>query len=206
MRTHGDIHPGASSRPRVATAGGVNHPCPWPLAALISGERRSRTRSISDAAGNDTSASTVGPGAKKRLRSPARPLHYRLRLHSAAAAATLLSASRTTKSQKGGGGGSGDGGEGSGGVGGISQKERDCTSPFFLGPEKQQEDEERRRGSLVAFIWNHIRWHGTAALSFQASLSLSVPHTHTHAHTLTRSTYSCMHVRHILMHSWTDRE
>lgn len=195
MWTHADIHPGASSRPRVATAGGVNHPCPWPLAALISGERRSRTRSISDAAGNDTSTGTVGPVAKKRLCSPARPLHYRLRLHTAAAT-TLLSASRTTESQKGGGGGSGEGG--------ISQKERDCTSPFFLGPEKQQEDEERQRGSLVAFIWNHIHWHGTAALSFQASLSLSVPH-NTHTHTRSQPTAARTYGTSSL-HSWTDRE
>lgn len=38
------------------------------------------------------------------------------------------------------------------------------------------------RSSLVAFIWNHIRWHGTAALSLQASLSLSVPLAHARTH------------------------
>lgn len=48
-----------------SVGGGVNHPCLWPLAALISGERWSRTRSISNAAGNDTSPAPPGPRPRR---------------------------------------------------------------------------------------------------------------------------------------------
>lgn len=79
MRTHTGIRPGGILLAMCSDGGGVNHPCPWPLAALISGERWSRTRSISNAAGNDTSPALPGPRPRKG--STAQPLHYCLPLH-----------------------------------------------------------------------------------------------------------------------------
>lgn len=56
--------------------GGVNHPCPWPLAALISSERWSRTRSISNAAGNDTSPASPGRWPRMARHSPSITASY----------------------------------------------------------------------------------------------------------------------------------
>lgn len=56
--------------------GGVNHPCPWPLAALISSERWSRTRSISNAAGNDTSPASPGLWPRMARHSPSISASY----------------------------------------------------------------------------------------------------------------------------------
>ena len=66
----------------------------------------------------------------------------------------------------------------------------------------------------MAFIWDHIRWRCTAALSFQASLSLSVSHrltqrdTHTHTrtdmHVCSRHTGEHMHA--VRLHTQPDRQ
>lgn len=69
--TNEDQHPSGGNFLSVCSnGGGVNHPCPWPLAALISSEQWSRTRSISDAAGNDTSPAPPGPRPRKARRGP----------------------------------------------------------------------------------------------------------------------------------------
>lgn len=209
-------------RPCVAVAAGrLNHPCPWPLAALISGERRSRTRSISCAAANDTSPAPSGPEPRKRLRHGP----------SITASHCLFAAKRVAAVQW-------EGGRDGGGTGVEKNKEKDPTSPFYWwewrreGAQREEEgwgkrrgvgrqeerckvkrgekDEEaecwgrwRRSSSLVAFIWNHILCHGTAALSLQASFVFVSPSrtcTHTrHQH------LGCAHVRHVLLRSWTDR-
>lgn len=112
--------------------GGVNHPCPWPLAALISGERWSRTRSISNAAGNDTSPAPPGPQPRKGLHSPAQRFHYCLLLHTAT---TLFSTSRGIERRR-------------------EKKKKVIVLPFLLGPEKQQEDEEGQSGGF--YLRSHL--------------------------------------------------
>lgn len=156
--------------------GGVNHPCPWPLAALISGERWSRTRSISNAAGNDTSPAPPGPRPRKgsaAQHSPSITASYCiLPPHFLVLAGGLRGEEKKKKTEKKG--------------------------LYFRFSFVRKSSRKTRRGSLVAFIWDHICWCWTAALSFQASLSVS--HRHRHACMLYSCTWDTAYKH---MHSWT---
>lgn len=114
--------------------GGVNHPCPWPLAALISGERWSRTRSISNAAGNDTSPAPPGPQPRKGSTAEHSP--------SITASYCMLPPRFLAL------------------AGGLRGEEKNKTEReglyfrFFLSPEKQQEDEEGQSGGF--YLRSHL--------------------------------------------------
>lgn len=130
--------------PRVAAAaaaGRLNHPCPWPLAALISGERRSRTRSISCAAANDTSPAPLGPEPRKRLRHGPSITASHCLFATERVAAVLWVGGRRTRSQK--------------------EKGKESYFPFLLvGPEKQQVDEEAERKGGGRREEEERRWKG----------------------------------------------
>lgn len=186
LNSHTPWHPHANAHQHpsqgillamCSNGGGVNHPCPWPLAALISGERWSRTRSISNAAGNDTSPAPPGPWPRKASQpGPAPPL--------LPPTCMLFSTGRRTEREEK-----------------KKKKERDCTSPFLWSGKASGRLGEAERQPGGFYLGSHPLELYCSVIVPSLFVFVSLCHTHTHkypTHSYTReSPY---------MHSWTWKQ